>query len=92
MAYRVCCASCESFGSGAASPCTAATGAATSDALQRGASGADAVSYGVANGLLEVATEKMFDGVAGAFGKGAADDVLQSAVSRITQDTGSAYF
>ena len=70
MAYRVCCVNCESFGSGAASPCTTTIGAATSDALQRGASGADAVSYGVA----------------GVFGKDAADDVLQSAVSRVTQD------
>lgn len=68
---------------------TQAAGSATSDALQRGASGQQAVTYGVANGALEVLTEKMFDGVAGVFGKGAADDALQSLVRRVTQNEGA---
>lgn len=67
---------------------TQAAGSATSDALQRGATGQQAVTYGVANGALEVLTEKMFDGVAGVFGKGAADDALQSLVRRVTQNEG----
>lgn len=67
---------------------TQAAGSATTDALQRGASGQQAVTYGVANGALEVLTEKMFDGVAGVFGKGAADDALQSLVRRVTQNEG----
>ena len=66
-----------------------AAGSATSDALQRGATGQQAVTYGVANGALEVLTEKMFDGVAGVFGKGAADDALQSIVRRVTQNEGA---
>lgn len=66
-----------------------AAGSATTDALQRGASGQNAVAYGVANGALEVLTEKMFDGVAGVFGKGAADDALQSLVRRVTQNEGA---
>ena len=66
-----------------------AAGSATTDALQRGATGQQAVTYGVANGALEVLTEKMFDGVAGAFGKGAADDALQSIVRRVTQNEGA---
>lgn len=68
---------------------TQAAGSATSDALQRGATGQQAVTYGVANGALEVLTEKMFDGVAGVFGKGAADDALQSLVRRVTQNEGA---
>lgn len=68
---------------------TQAAGSATTDALQRGASGQQAVTYGVANGALEVLTEKMFDGVAGVFGKGAADDALQSLVRRVTQNKGA---
>ena len=68
---------------------TQAAGSATTDALQRGASGKQAVTYGVANGALEVLTEKMFDGVAGVFGKGAADDALQSLVQRVTQNKGA---
>lgn len=68
---------------------TQAAGSATTDALQRGASGQNAVAYGVANGALEVLTEKMFDGVAGVFGKGAADDALQSIVRRVTQNEGA---
>ena len=67
---------------------TQAAGSATTDALQRGATGQQAVTYGVANGALEVLTEKMFDGVAGVFGKGAADDALQSLVRRVTQNEG----
>lgn len=67
---------------------TQAAGSATTDALQRGASGQQAVTYGVANGALEVLTEKMFDGVAGVFGKGAADDALQSLARRVTQNEG----
>lgn len=68
---------------------TQAAGSATTDALQRGASGQQAVTYGVANGALEVLTEKMFDGVAGVFGNGAADDALQSLVRRVTQNEGA---
>ncbi len=68
---------------------TQAAGSATTDALQRGASGQNAVAYGVANGALEVLTEKVFDGVAGVFGKGAADDALQSLVRRVTQNEGA---
>ena len=68
---------------------TQAAGSATTDALQRGASGQNAVAYGVANGALEVLTEKMFDGVSGVFGKGAADDALQSLVRRVTQNEGA---
>ena len=68
---------------------TQAAGSATTDALQRGASGQQAVTYGVANGALEVLTERMFDGVAGVFGKGAADDALQSLVRRVTQNEGA---
>lgn len=66
-----------------------AAGSATTDALQRGATGQQAVTYGVASGALEVLTEKMFDGVAGVFGKGAADDALQSIVRRVTQNEGA---
>ena len=44
------------------------------------------LAYGLTKGGIEVATEKIFDGLAGAFGKGAADDITEKLIQRLTKD------
>lgn len=64
-------------------------GGASQEARQEGASVGEQLAYGVTKGAIEVATEKLFDGVAGIFGKGAADDVVEGAIRRLAEtDTG----
>ena len=64
-------------------------GGASQEARQAGASVGEQVAYGLTKGGIEVATEKLFDGVAGIFGKGAADDVVEGAIRRLAEtDTG----
>lgn len=57
-----------------------AAGNAATEAIKSGANRDTAMLYGAAVGTLEALTEKMFDGVAGVFGKGAADEWLENAV------------
>lgn len=73
-------------GSGLYVMATGAAGNATEQALKGGANNGEALAYGVAIGVTEAATEKLFNGVAGIFGKGAADDVLKSVVKRVSQN------
>jgi len=42
--------------------------------------------YGAGTAAVEVLTEKMFDGLAGIYGAGAADDIVSHAVGRFTQN------
>lgn len=55
---------------------TGAAGNSTEEALSDGANVSDALSYGIASGAVEVATEKMFGGVP-VFGEGWFDDVAK---------------
>ena len=57
-----------------------AAGNAATEAKNEGASDERAMLYGTGVGILEAASEKLFDGVAQIFGKGAADDVIERAV------------
>ena len=57
-----------------------AAGGATTEALKNGANKDGALLYGVAVGTLEAVTEKLFDGMAGVFGKGSADEWLEKTV------------
>ncbi len=59
---------------------TSAAGAAYEEAKAAGASDEIAMTYGAQIGLVEAATEKIADGVAGIYGKGAADDFVESLV------------
>lgn len=43
------------------------------------------LAYGAANAAVEMLTEKMADGLAGAFGKGAADDVAEAVIGKLAQ-------
>ena len=62
----------RSFGSGA------------QQARQEGASPQRAALYGAADAIKETATEKLFDGLGGVYGKGAADKAAQKAIKRLS--------
>ncbi len=61
-------------------------GAGAQEARQNGANLQQSVLYGMGNAAVEVLTEKMFDGLAGLYGKGAADDIVKGAINRLTQN------
>ena len=73
-------------GSGIAITALSAGGNAAQEALASGASDHQALAYGIAVGGVEAATEKMFDGVAGVFGKGTADDVVEGIAKRLAKN------
>lgn len=56
-------------------------GGAAQEARQAGATEGQQFLYGIANASLELATEKMFDGVAGIYGKGVADDAVENVIN-----------
>ena len=58
-------------------------GGAAREARQAGASTAQQIAYGTVRGGIEVATEKMFDGLAGLYGKGGADDIVESVIGKL---------
>lgn len=59
-------------------------GDAAQEARLSGATLDDQIKFGLAKGTIEVATEKIFDGLAGAFGKGAADDFIEDLIEELT--------
>ena len=60
-----------------------ALGSGAYEAEQGGGNLAQQAGYGAASAGVEVLTEMMFDGLAGAFGKGAADDIVEAVVSKL---------
>ena len=67
---------------------SSAAGSATKQALEEGATAKQAMNYGDAVGVIEAATEKMFDGLAGTLGKGGADTLVEEVVHGMTQSRG----
>ena len=61
-------------------------GGGAQEARRDGADLQHAVNYGLASAAVEVGTEKLFDGLAGIYGKGGADDIVQGAIERLTQN------
>ena len=61
-----------------------AAGGSMQEARQAGASTGQQFAYGLAKGAIEVGTEKLFDGLAGVFGKGAADDVIEGLIGKLS--------
>lgn len=59
-----------------------AFGNAAQEAKNNGADDATATAYAVAVGAVEALTEKLYGGVGGAFGKGALDDIVKSAIAK----------
>lgn len=60
-------------------------GSAAMEAREGGASHTEQVLYGAASAAVEVLTEKVFDGVAHIYGKGAADDVVQKLAEKLAK-------
>lgn len=60
-------------------------GSAASEARKDGASLDEQVLYGTTKGGIEVLTEKMFDGLAGVYGKGAADDITEKLIGKLAK-------
>ena len=60
-------------------------GSAAQEARQKGANVFQQAAYGAASGGVEVLTEKMFDGVAKIYGAGAADDVVEELIRKLTK-------
>lgn len=48
-------------------------------------SAAQQVLYGVGNAGVEILTEKMFDGLAGIYGKGGADEIVEGVINRLAK-------
>ena len=63
-------------------------GSASQQARQAGATENQQIAYGAASALKEVLTEKMFDGLAGVYGKGTADDLVDSLARRFAKSDG----
>lgn len=63
-----------------------AFGGASQKARQEGADYDTANTYGGASAVVEVLTEKMFDGVAGIMGKGAADDIVSKFIAKYAKN------
>jgi len=60
-------------------------GQGASQAQQAGASISQQLGYGAAAAGIEVFTEKMADGLAGLYGKGAADEIVEKAIGKLTR-------
>ena len=61
-----------------------AAGGSMQEARHDGASTGQQFAYGLTKGAIEVGTEKLFDGLAGIFGKGAADDVIEGLIGKLS--------
>ena len=60
------------------------TGSAEQEARQAGATTWEQILSGNVSGGVEALTEGMFDGIAGIYGKGAADDIIEAAIRKLT--------
>lgn len=58
-------------------------GGGAREARQEGATTAQQLTYGAVKGGIEAATEKMFDGLAGLYGAGAADEVIEKLIGKL---------
>ena len=67
-------------------------GGATQEARQAGLTLDQQLAYGLTKAGIELATEKMFDGVANVYGAGAADEVVEKVIGDLAKtDTGRTY-
>ena len=75
-------------GSGLALMGVRAFGNSAQDARLRGATTAQQLGYGAAVAAVEVISEKLFDGLAGIYGGGVADEVVEQAISKLASSDG----
>lgn len=66
-----------------------AAGNAVAEAKAEGASDANAMAYGLAVGGVELATEKLLDGLGGVFGKGLGDDFVRGIIKKAVKNEGA---
>ena len=64
---------------------TRGLGSGAQEARQDGASAQEQIGYGAAVGTVEVLTNKLFDGLAGIYGKGAADKVVEETIAKLAK-------
>ena len=60
-------------------------GSGAQEARQAGASAQEQIAYGAAVGTVEALTEKLFDGLAGIYGKGAADKLVEDTIAKLAK-------
>ena len=60
-------------------------GSGAQEARQAGATAQEQIGYGAAVGTVEALTEKLFDGLAGIYGKGAADKVVEDTIAKLAK-------
>ena len=77
-------------GSGIWVMATGAAGGATEEALKNGASNEAALTYGIAVGAIEAATEKIADGLGGTMGKGWSDEWVSNVIKQVCQKESTA--
>ena len=64
---------------------TRGLGSGAQEARQDGGSAQKQIGYGAAVGTVEVLTNKLFDGLAGIYGKGAADDLVEATIAKLAK-------
>ena len=62
-------------------------GSGAQEARQAGATVQEQIGYGAAVGTVEALTEKLFDGLAGIYGKGAADKVVEDTIAKLAKSS-----
>lgn len=75
-------------GAGLASMGARTFGGSAQEARRAGATEDQQLLYGASKAAVETLTEKMYDGVAGLYGKGAADEVTEKLIAELTQSEG----
>ena len=64
---------------------TRGLGSGAQEARQSGGTAQEQIGYGAAVGTVEVLTNKLFDGLAGIYGKGAADDLVEATIAKLAK-------
>ena len=64
---------------------TRGLGSGAQEARQEGSSAQKQIGYGAAVGTVEVLTNKLFDGLAGIYGKGAADELVEATIAKLAK-------
>lgn len=67
-------------------------GSGIGEARRAGASSEEQLFYGLSKGAIEIATEKLTDGLGAIYGKGISSDVVEKAISRLSSSEAGANF
>ena len=67
-------------------------GSGIGEARRAGASSEEQLFYGLSKGAIEIATEKLTDGLGAIYGKGISSDVVEKAISRLSSSDAGANF